>query len=186
MKEKIEKSGENDTPEIVQEKKESKFAAFILRHKMVFTLLVIIIILASWAFIKMAVMENRFEKQKALIITTYENKIDSLTLKHLELTSKVFSWAVRSELTRENKEQVNQFFLSFIQENNVKKVMFIDASTATISLSTDKKDEGKTINDLSLLPDQTISIDKDSTFEIISPVMGLNNKLGSLVIDYSK
>ena len=186
MKENIETSSENKPTDSVPEKKISRLMAFILRHKMVFSLIIIILVLASWAFIKMALMEKNFEKQKAEIITIYENKIDSLTLKQLELTSKVFSWAVRSELTRENKEQVNQFFLSFIQENNVKKVMLIDASTATISLSTDKKDEGKAINDMSLLPDKTFSFEKDSTFEIISPVMGLNNKLGSLVIDYSK
>ena len=187
MKEKIEETAENQSPETITEvKNKSKFGAYILRHKMVFALLLIILVLALWSFIKMTLMKNQFEKQKADIVTTYELKIDSLTQKQLAFTSKVFSWAVRSELTRENKEQVNQFFLSFIQEKNVKKVMFIDASNSTITLSTDKKDEGTVITDLTLLPDDTKVKTNADGFQIISPVMGLNNKLGSLVIDCAK
>jgi len=165
--------------------KPSKLKIFILNHKLIFSLIFIVIVVFLWAIIKMNMMEKQFEKQSLEQKTAYENKIDSLTAKHLVLTSKVFSWAIRSELTRENKEQVNQFFLSFIKEPGVTKVAFVDAKTSKVTLSTDKKDEGTPYTDqVALLTDETIQYRNDSVYSIISPVMGLNNKIGVLVIEY--
>jgi len=166
-------------------KKPGKLKIFILNHKMIFSLIFIVIVVFLWAIIKMNLMEKQFEKQNLEQKTAYENKIDSLTAKHLVLTSKVFSWAIRSELTRENKEQVNQFFLSFIKEKGVTKVEFVDAKTSKVTLSTDKKDEGTLFtNQVALLTDETIQYRNDSVYSIISPVMGLNNKIGVLVVEY--
>jgi len=169
------------------DKKPGKLKIFILNHKVVFSLIFILVVVFLWAIIKMSLMEKQFEKQNLEQKAFFENKIDSLTAKHMMLTSKVFSWAVRSELTRENKEQVNQFFLSFIKEPGVTKVEFVDAKTSKVTLSTDKKDEGTLYsNQVALLTDETIQFKNDSVFSIISPVMGLNNKLGVLAIEYSQ
>ena len=164
----------------------SKFGAFILRHKMVFTLLFIILVISLWAFIKISLIENQTKKDILKLKSDYENKMDSLTAKNLMLTSKVFSWAIRSELTRENKEQVNQFFLSFIKEPGVSKVEFVNALDGRVSLSTNKKDEGSAYtNQVALLTNETINFKNDSVLNVVTPVMGLNNKLGVLVIEYN-
>lgn len=176
----------NQSEETITEKKPSKFGDFILRHKLVFVLLLALLVVFLWAFIKMNVMENKFKKQSQEIQTTYENRIDSLTTHQLVLTSKVFSWAIRSELTRENKEQVNQFFLSFIQEPGVTNVKLVDTNTSKVLLSTNKKDEGSTFTNPALHTDNPIYQTKDSILQIICPVMGLNNKIGALVIEYKK
>jgi len=176
---------ENLTDQSGQTKKSGKFATFIKNHKMVSTLLLALVVVFLWAIIKMYFMENSFEKQTAEMKSAYENKIDSLTASQLVLTSKVFSWAIRSELTRENKEQVNQFFLSFIKEPGVNKVEYVDAATAKVTLSTDKKDEGTVFTDqVSLMTTETINFKNDSVLNVISPVMGLNNKMGILIIEY--
>jgi L-lactate utilization protein LutC len=178
---------ENSTGKIEQKKQPSKIGIYILSHKLVFSLLFALVVVSCWAFIKMSIMEKDFEKQSAELTTSYENKMDSLTTKQLMLTSKVFSWAIRSELTRENKEQVNQYFLSFIKESGVNKVAFVDAKTSKMTLSTDKKDEGTMyINQLALSTDEIINFTEDSVLNVISPVMGLNNKLGVLVIEYRR
>lgn len=181
-----EKSSENPSEQTLAKKKPSKLGAFILRHKLVFTLLFALVVVFSWAFIKMSIMENRFKKQSLEMQTTYENRIDSLTARQLVLTSKVFSWAIRSELTRENKEQVNQFFLSFIQEPGITNVKLVDANTSKVLLSTDKKDEGSLFTNPAMLTDKPIYQTKDSILQVICPVMGLNNKIGALVIEYKK
>ncbi|NDP21373.1 MAG: hypothetical protein GZ091_09875 [Paludibacter sp.] len=181
-----EKLMENQQEQSIAKKKPGKLGAFILQHKMVFTLLLGLLIVALWAFIKMSIMENNFEKHTLKMQSDYENKIDSLTAKQLVLTSKVFSWAIRSELTRENKEQVNQFFLSFIQEPGVTNVKLVDTNTSIVLLSTDKNDEGSVFTNPALLTDNPIYQTKDSTLLIICPVMGLNNKIGALVIEYKK
>jgi len=169
-----------------KEMKKSKFGAFILRHKMVFTLLFIILVISLWAFIKISLIENQSKKDILKLKSDYENKMDSLTAKNLMLTSKVFSWAIRSELTRDNKEQVNQFFLNFIKEPGVSKVEFVNALDGKVSLSTNKKDEGSAYtNQVALLTNETINYKTDSVMNIVTPVMGLSNKLGVLVIEYN-
>jgi len=179
------KENENLTEQSGQTKKSGKIATFIKNHKLVFSLLVALVVVFLWAIIKMYFMENSFEKQTAEMKAAYENKIDSLTASQLVLTSKVFSWAIRSELTRENREQVNQFFLSFIKEPGVTKVEYVDATTAKVMLSTDKKDEGTVFTDqVSLMTTETINFKNDSILNVISPVMGLNNKMGILIIEY--
>ena len=169
-----------------KEMKKSKFGAFVLRHKMVFTLLLIILVISLWAFIKISLIENQSKKDILKLKSDYENKMDSLTAKNLMLTSKVFSWAIRSELTRDNKEQVNQFFLNFIKEPGVSKVEFVNALDGKVSLSTNKKDEGSAYtNQVALLTNETINYKTDSVLNVVTPVMGLNNKLGVLVIEFN-
>ena len=169
-----------------KEVKKSKLGAFILRHKLVFTLLIVIVVISLWAFIKISLIENQSKKDILKLKSDYENKIDSITTKNLMLTSKVFSWAIRSELTRDNKEQVNQFFLSFIKEPGVRKVEFVNAPDGKVTLSTNKKDEGSNYtNQVALMSNETLNFNNDSILNVVTPVMGLNNKLGSLVIEYN-
>ena len=163
-----------------------KFGGYILKHKLVFTLLFVIVVISIWAFIKITLIENQYKKETLKLKSDYENRIDSLTTKQIMFTSKVFSWAVRSELTRENKEQVNQFFLSFIKEPGVNKVEFVNASDSKVSLSTDKKDEGTVYtNQVALITTETIHFKNDSILTVVTPVMSLNNKLGVVVIEYN-
>lgn len=180
----------NDTPVVEQpkekEKKPSKLGAFILKHKLVFSLLFALIVVFLWAVIKMSIMEKRFEKQLTEQTSMYETRIDSLTAGHLELTSKMLSLAVRSELTRNNKEQVNLFFLNLIREPGVQKVMLVDAATSKVLISTDKKDEDTYFADPVLATEKTVHHSSNSTLRVVSPVMGLNNKIGVLVIEYSR
>lgn len=175
----------DDNKVVVQtEQKPNKFAAFIFSHKLVFSLLFALIILFLWAFIKISITEKRYEKQIQEQKALYENKIDSLIVKHLELTSEMLSLAVRSELTRDNREQVNQFFLSFIKEEGVSKVMLVDAATTKVLISTDKKDEQTFFTDLVLATEKTVHQIDGELLRVVTPVMGLNSKIGILIIEY--
>jgi len=186
VKENLSTDNKSENQENKKVIKKSKFGAFILRHKLVFSLLIIIVVISLWSFIKISLIENQFKKDTLKLRSDYENKLDSITTKNLMLTSKVFSWAIRSELTRENKEQVNQFFLSIIKEPGVSKVEFVRAPDGKITLSTNKKDEGSIYtNQVALMSNETINFKTDSVLNVVTPVMGLNNKLGVLVIEYN-
>jgi len=181
-------STDNKSQKVSTDKANTKgnFGELVLRHKLITFLIAVIVILSLWAFIKISLLENKFKKDTLKLKSDYENKIDSLTTKQLMLSSKVFSWAIRSELTRENKEQVNQFFLNFIKEPGVSKVEFVNALDGRVMLSTNKKDEGLVFpNQVALATNETINYRNDSVLSIVSPVMGLNNKLGVLVIEYN-
>lgn len=170
-----------------EEKKESKILRFLKKHWFVFFLIIAIIILILWAVIKIQIVENRSIEEKEQLVNFYELRMDSLHLSNMELTSRVFSWAVRSEMTRQNMEQVNQFFSGFVKEANVKKVLLIDPITATVLLSSDKKDEGLIIEDpIILQAENTIHLPGITDDKIISPVMGLDTRIGVLVIELEK
>ncbi len=166
-------------------KKENKFLNFILRNKIVVILILLLFGVFFWALIKMHYMEKDFNTQKSEIINKYELKFDSLNVAKMELVSTVFSWAIRSELSRENMEQVNQFFLNFIKVPDVEKVQLVNYDSSKILISTDKKDEGQAITDPKLFVSDTLRYYKTDSGHIkyITPIMGLNKRIGSLVID---
>lgn len=173
--------------ENMEEKKESKILNFLKKHWFVFLLIVLAIIILLWAVIKIQIIEKRSSEEKKQLIDLYQQRMDSLHLSDMELTSRVFSWAVRSEMTRQNMEQVNQFFSGFVKEPNVKKVMLIDPVTAKVLMSSDKKDEGSIIDDAMILKaETTMHLPGETYNKIISPVMGLDTRIGVLVIELEK
>ena len=110
--------------------------------------------------------------------------MDSLKVANYKLTSKVFSWAIRSEMLRNNNEQVDQFFLSFIKDPNVKKIQLINPDNAVVILSTDKKDEGQKIDIQKIYQTDSLTVVReDDILKIYNPIMGLNKKIGLLVIE---
>ncbi len=166
-------------------KKERKFLKFLLRNKIVVILILLLFGVFFWALIKINVMEKDFKIQKNEIVNKYEFRIDSINLAKMELVSTVFSWAIRSELSRENMEQVNEFFLNFIKVPDVEKVQLVNYDSSKILISTDKKDEGEAITDRKLFASDTIQYFKTDSDHVkyITPIMGLNKRIGSLVIE---
>lgn len=169
------------------EKKESRLKTFVKKHRLVFILIGIIIVTVLWSVIQMKIMEKRSVTEKEQLVKLYMNKMDSLSLSDMELTTKVFSWAIRSEMTRQNMEQVNQFFSSFVKEPTIRKIQLIDPVTGTVLLSSDKKDEGTIIeNSLILHAETIIQLPGDTGDKIINPIMGLDSRIGVLVIELEK
>lgn len=164
-----------------------KVLTIVKKHWFVFVLIVVIIILLLWAVIKIRIVENRSLKEKEQLVNLYELSMDSLHLSNMELTAKVFSWAIRSEMTRQNMEQVNQFFNGFVKEPGIRKIQLIDPVSAMVLLSSDKKDEGTIVEDTLILEaETTIYLSSETGEKIINPVMGLDSRIGVLVIEFEK
>lgn len=169
----------------VPEKKENKFLKFVMKHKYYVGLVLVIIVLLAWSFIRMAVLESDFKEEKAQIVSNYEMKLDSLNSDRLKLTAATFSWAIRSELLRENNEQINQYFNEFIKNPDIIKLQLINPETSIVELSTDKKDIGNNVTTFNSLQQQTVVSDS-TEFEIVTPITGLNKKLGIFVMQVNK
>lgn len=168
-------------------KKESKLNTFVKKHRLVFILISLIIVIVLGFLIQIKIMEKRSVSEKEQLVNLYMNKMDSLSLSDMVLTTKVFSWAIRSEMTRQNMEQVNQYFSGFVKEPTVKNIQLIDPDTGKVLLSSDKKDEGTIIeNTLILQAERIFQLPGDTGDKIISPVMGLNSRIGVLVIELEK
>ena len=171
----------NDIPE-----KQGWFKSLVLRNKFSVFLLIVLIIVISWGLIKIQMLNNSFSKEKTEIVQNYELKIDSISINRMQLTAKIFTWAVRGELMRENEEQINQYFLDFIKMPQITKLQCIRSADSIIFLSTDKKDEGQIASpELVQINEQTTQSDSTS-FRIATPIMGLTNKLGVFVMEVKK
>ena len=107
----------------------------------------------------------------------------------LKLLAKSYVWAVRTEMMRGNISQVNLYALDMIKEKNFLRIAIANDSGIIIS-STDKKDEGKAFTSLgetaALNNNNTLVKNTgDSILIVTSPIMGFNNRLGTLFIKYA-
>ena len=116
----------------------------------------------------------------------HKAQMDSLQQADYMLVSKVFSWAVRSDMMRNNFDQANQYIENIVNEPYIKKAFAIDAANNTIVLSSDKNEVGLPVSDITLLQPGVNSVVKnDSTMRIVTPITGLNKKVGISVLETS-
>lgn len=175
------------TNEVMEPKKQNKLLGFILRHKMIFGMLIVIIVLIAYHMITINSLENEFAEKTNTLKKEFILQIDSMRVANLQQTIMVFSWAVRSELNRGNLEEVNQFFLNFVREKDIRMISLINPENSKIILSTDKKNERQIVTDKQILGVTDLTVMADSTqLQFVVPIMGLNAVSGVLVVDVIK
>jgi sensor histidine kinase regulating citrate/malate metabolism len=108
---------------------------------------------------------------------------------HLKLLAKPFIWAIRSEMMKGNNSQIDLYMNEMVKEKNFQRIIVVN-SKGTVMSSTNKKDEGKpfsTVDNTSKLnaEDTVIQNQGDSVLTMLSPVMGFNNRLGTLYVQYN-
>jgi len=176
----------NDSP--------SMFLSFIKKHIVSLLLVLALIVILIWFSAKNSTNNRQFEKEKTSLITksknersalvaNYESEKDSLRIVNMEAAAKIFSWSVRSEMLRNNTENLNQLVNAFVKESGADLVQLIDPETNKISLSSDKKFEGSEYArkiDFALKEPHTLK--EDGGIKIITPIMGLNAALGILIV----
>lgn len=135
--------------------------------------------------------EVTFLEQQSADRLLAQQTLDSFNIDQLTVTMKALVWAVRSEMVRENMEQVDQYFRQFVKTKGVNDVTLLDGS-GIIQLSTNKKVEGEAMEGelaVKVLAANDVAILDDMGSEhilIIAPVMSLNNRLGTLMVSYER
>lgn len=161
----------------------SKLLSFMKKNFVSVILLLGIIIVYIWFSIKMNNTTTRFETEKEQIINKFETERDSIRIKQLEFASTVFSWSVRSELLRNNKENLNQLLTVFVQESGVDLVQIVNPKDNVVMLSSDKKFEGNQYNQkLDFEISNTVVLKDSGNVRVVTPIMGFNSKIGVLVV----
>lgn len=165
-----------------QEKETDSFLKknIIKNWKIIAALAILLSIVLYYNFI-LYQTKNQFKEEKETLITQYTQEIDSLKLAKTTEIVKVFSWAVRSELLRENFEQVDLLFNTFVKESNMVKISLINIETQKVQLSTDKKLENELFTELDLLKLNELTVDNN---RIVAPISRLNKQLGLLIVDF--
>ena len=183
--EKINLAETNDNEPIKNQSKfKGKVVAFFKNNKAATVLTVLLLVVFVWFSIKIRINEKNFNNEKTQLITQYESKIDSLQIKHLEFATEVFSGSVRSELLRENTENLNQLLSVFVKQSGADLVQLINPDNKIVLLSSDKKFEGVSYSGLiNFEIKKTVVKEDGGVVKIITPVMGFNNMIGILIVE---
>ena len=175
MEENIENKNEQGY-NLKQEEKQNKFWTFIKKHKMSSFLFVLLFISIVWSTIKVNLLKTNHSKELKLA--------KEINVKQV---SKVFSWVVNNDkllIEAKNTEQINIYFSDFVKEEGLKKIMLLEYPGNKVILSTDSKDIGNVIKNLS---GKTVEIIKETKIiKSINPIIikGLNEQVATLVIEY--
>ena len=140
-----------------------------------------------------SVQISNIRKQSATEMQLLKDEVAKQILEseelHLKALAKPFVWAVRTEMLKNNISQVNLYTNEMVKEKNFQKIV-VTNDRGVVILSTNKKEEGKefisTDSVINLLADTTnVENINDSLLIMSSPIMGFNNRLGTLVVTYS-
>jgi len=181
-------NSEETESEPIQVETRSKFSdklvTFLKNNKVASVLAVLLLVVFIWFSVKMRISERNFNNEKTQLITQYESKIDSLQIHHLEFATMVFSWSVRSELLRNNSENLNQLLTVFVKESGADLVLLINPEDKMVLLSSDKKYEGNPYTDnLAFELNKPSVLKEGGEVKIITPVMGFTNQIGVLIVE---
>lgn len=96
------------------------------------------------------------------------------------------AWAVRGEMIRNNLDQVDQFFTEIVKLPGTERALLAGAD-GKIAVSTDRRHLGAEASTLVppealLLPQVTVRSEADGTQLLVVPVMGLNDRLGTVFV----
>lgn len=177
----------NNSPELPKQpttttasKKPNKLIKYILKHKTAFSLLFALIVVFIWAQCNI----SRLNKEKEALAVSHALQMDSVRVENYKTVSNVFSWAVRSDLMRNNLDQADQYLNNVLKEPYVRKAYVIDINKSIILLSTNKSENGLPVTDVTLLqPKDDVVKLNDSIIRFTSPITGLNNIVGISVLE---
>ena len=116
------------------------------------------------------------------------NTVKSINQKNLESLTRVFSWTVRSEMLHNNIGQVNSYMTELVKTADLQDISIIKTDGIVV-LSTNKKYEGNVYagpvaSQLSSINEVVTQTGKDAVLICICPLMGLDNRMGTIVITY--
>lgn len=159
--------------------------SFIMTHWHSLTLVILVLAVAGMYLWKNIAVNSAKEQvtERAHRIITEQNT------SYLRLVVVPLTWAVRSEMIRNNYDQINQYLSQFVKEKNMKEII-VAKPDGTILVATNKKREGASV--ANAFPSSVLQENKTvvSTLEngdimVVSPVMGLSSKQGVLILLYT-
>lgn len=165
-----------------KEKKEPN-RNFFVKHPLLLTVVIAAILVAAvYGTLSIRNRQVKVNHAKELVVLR-----DSLSLNYRQNNVRIFSWAVRGEVSRNNIDQVETLFINYLQTDDIVRVVLIKPEDGSIIVSTNKIDNDTLIDDKEIINASSIvAIDKGSTFYIVNPIMGLDRKTGILLVEINK
>jgi hypothetical protein len=151
----------------------------------------------AWAGVALSRAEARLEKDRAAMAAQFETDRNALLG---QLRTRIageadeaqrqfglaLAWAVRGEMIRNNLDQIDQFFGEIVKLPNTERVM-LAGSDGKVLVSTDRRHLGAEASTLVapealLLPRVTVRSEAVGSKLLVVPVMGLNARLGTVLV----
>jgi hypothetical protein len=184
----------------------NKFAPIAnLQHKQlpswsILVFLGILLLVFIWKQIAVNQAESRLERgkeelaqqlelERKTLIRKAREYADSQYNKEEERFGQVLAWAVRGELIRNNLDQIDQYLTELVKTKDTERVVLI-SEEGKLLVSTDKRlenDDASNLYPKEVLNQRKITVksDVDNKKLLIVPVMGLNARLGTIVVSYN-
>ncbi|MGG7054429.1 hypothetical protein [Nitrosomonas sp. ANs5] len=160
----------------------------------------VLLLVIAWKQIAVNQAESRLERGQAELAQQLdmERKVltkkareyaDSQYKKEEERFGQVLAWAVRGELIRNNLDQIDQYLTELVKTKDTERVVLI-SDEGKLLVSTDKRlenEEAASVYPKDVLNQRKITLksDVDGKKMLIVPVMGLNQRLATVVVSYN-
>lgn len=184
----------------------NKFAPLAdIQHKQlpmwsILVFLGILLLVIAWKQIAVNQAESRLERGQAELAQQLDMERKMLTKKAREYADsqykkeeerfgQVLAWAVRGELIRNNLDQIDQYLTELVKTKDTERVVLI-SEEGKLLVSTDKRledEEAISVYPKDVLNQRKITIksDVDGKKMLIVPIMGLNQRLATVVVSYN-
>ncbi|PTN11447.1 hypothetical protein [Nitrosomonas aestuarii] len=165
-----------------------------LPMKYAFLLVGIIIFVFAWKQIAVGKIESdmnkELESERTLITQQAREHADKQYKKEEERFGQVLAWAVRSELIRNNIDQIGLYMNEIVKQINADRIVLIGEG-GELLVSTDKRLEDVKGSDLyssEVINEHKITIksDVDGKKLLIAPISDFNKRIAVLVISYNQ
>ncbi|MDR4517451.1 MAG: hypothetical protein MRK00_08695 [Nitrosomonas sp.] len=165
-----------------------------LPMKYAFVLVGIIIFVFAWKQIAVGKVESdmskKLESERALITQQAREHADKQYKQEEERFGQVLAWAVRSELIRNNIDQIGLYLNDIVKQIDADRIVLISES-GELLVSTDKRLEDVKGSDLypkDVINEHKIAIKSDVSGKklLIAPISDFNKRVAVLVISYNQ
>jgi hypothetical protein len=165
-----------------------------LPMKYAFVLVGIIIFVFAWKQIAVGKAESdmnkKIQSERALITQQAREHADKQYKKEEERFGQVLSWAVRSELIRNNIDQIGLYLNEVVKQLNADRIVLI-SENGELLVSTDKRLEDVKGSDLypsEVINEHKIAVksDVDGKKLLVAPISDFNKRIAVLVISYNQ
>lgn len=188
----MEESKKNSKTELSAHQRENNSTRPNANKKLLIIIGVAILLIAAvwiWKSVQMGNVEKKAENDRQTLKEEARKQIVQAHEAHLKLLAKAYVWAVRADMMQGNINQVNLFASDMVKEKNFQRIVIANDKGIIIS-STNKKDEGQpfaTVGKAAGLSSDNTTVENvsDSILIMTSPIMGFNNRLGTLLIKYA-
>ncbi len=151
-------------------------------------LLLLVLGVFAWRALSVTRLERRITVERDQMAVAKREALRLQARDMLRLAARPLAWAVRGEVTRNNLGQVDDYLRLFVREPGVRALMFV-GNDGRVALATDRKLETQDAAGLvsgAIRTATDVVIEESAGFIRMGvPVMGLDNRMGVLVVDYA-